>query len=299
MHVHLHLQGAGLRLGDVEGRRRHSAAGQLDVPPQRTTRALTDARDDHPDLDVRRGRFPQPHGTERRQPLRRAGPPHDGAHAVAMSGRRLRPLAMNGAALGATALLLGACNGLGATGGCPVIGDCGGNPVGVWQVEPALSCSFPVYSRPAQDYATPPYFEPETGATPPATTSGNWCWDLTFDMMGNVATPSIPMANTDVIVGGTITFSADHSYVYSLTATSTTKFNVAKSCFGVNGAGTTCAELAVKLENSAIGANPSYMNLSAGATPAFRCTDGGDECDCEFDYVEAEQFADAVGDMGQ
>ena len=92
-------------------------------------------------------------------------------------------------------LLLAGCKGPGAAGGCPVVGDCGGDPVGVWQVDPASICNFPVIARPAQNYATPPYFEPETGATPPAVTSGSWCWDLTFtkdqDGTVTVATPSL------------------------------------------------------------------------------------------------------------
>jgi hypothetical protein len=202
-----------------------------------------------------------------------------------------------GCALGAAAMLsFAGCKGLGATGGCAVEGDCGGDPTGMWQV--TETCNFPVVSRPAQNYATPPYFEPETGATPPAVTSGSWCWDLTFDKDGTISSPAVPMAAPDVIEGGTITFLPNHTYVYSLTATSTTSFHVAYSCFGVNGAGLTCAQFAVKLKMSAIGANPVYGNTSGGQTPAFRCNEAGDGCDCQFDYVEADQFFDAVGDMG-
>jgi len=203
-------------------------------------------------------------------------------------------------ALGTAALLLAGCKGLGATGGCPVAGACGGDPVGVWQVNPALICNFPVVARPAQNYATPPYFQPETGATPPAVTSGSWCWDLTFtkdrDGTVTVATPSVPMARPDVVVSGMITFSADHSYVYVLTAQSTTNFHVARSCFGVNGAGLSCADLAVKLQQSSIGVNPVYSNPSGGS--AFACDDVGDGCDCSFDYLESDQFGSAVGDKG-
>ena len=102
--------------------------------------------------------------------------------------------------LGTAALWLGGCkqaNGLGATGGCPVLGDCGGNPVGVWQLDPdpALSCNFPVFSRPAQNYGnTTPAFEPETGAPTPAVTSGPWCWDLTFsrDTDGTIREHRVP-----------------------------------------------------------------------------------------------------------
>jgi hypothetical protein len=213
-----------------------------------------------------------------------------------------RALSLARVALGAASLLVAACNGRGATGGCPVTGDCGGDPTGVWQVDPTpgLTCNFPVVSRPAQNYAnTTPAFEPETGAMAPAVTSGSWCWDLTFDKDGNVSTPTVPLQAPDVIVGGTITFNntpADHSYTFSLTAVSTTKFHVAKSCFGVNGAGLTCADFAMKLVNSSAGNNPVYMNASMGAVPAFRCQDGGDGCDCAFDYIETDQ--NAVGDTG-
>lgn len=217
-----------------------------------------------------------------------------------MTSSRVATLSAGRLAMAAVALLLGGCRGQGAAGGCPVTGDCGGDPVGVWQVDPASICNFPVVARPAQNYATPPYFEPETGATPPAVTSGSWCWDLTFtkdqDGTVTVATPSVPMPKPDVIVSGTITFAADHSYVYVLTAQSTTAFHVARSCFGVNGADLTCAELAVKLQQSSIGANPVYSNPSGG--PAFACQDVGDGCDCTFDYLEADQFGSAVGDKG-
>ncbi|HEX4406596.1 MAG TPA: hypothetical protein VH560_17275 [Polyangia bacterium] len=213
-----------------------------------------------------------------------------------------RALSLARGALGLAALLGAGCKNLGATGGCPVTGDCGGDPSGVWQVDPApdLTCNFPVVSRPAQNYAnTAPYFEPETGAMAPAVTSGNWCWDLTFNKDGTVSTPTVPLQNPDVIVGGTITFnntSTDHSYTFSLTAVSTTRFHVAKSCFGVNGANLTCTTFAAALVNSSAGNNPVYMNASMGAVPAFRCQDGGDGCDCQFDYIETDQ--NAVGDTG-
>ena len=208
-----------------------------------------------------------------------------------------------GKALGALALVLFAggcvagCQGRGATGGCSgAASECCGNPVGVWLVTSA--CNFPVYSRPAQNYDTSRgYFQPETGATPPATTSGPWCWDISFDKDGNVATPATPMANPDIVLSGTVTFSDDHTYVYKLTAASTTKFHVAHSCFGVNGANVTCAQLATKLTTSPIGVNPVYMSTVMGQ-PAFACADAGDGCDCTFDYLEADLNNSAVGDEG-
>ena len=187
----------------------------------------------------------------------------------------LRRLRRSGAAVGALALLLAGCKGKGAEGGCSGAGStCGGNPVGTWEL--VDTCSFPVTSRPAQNYdVTRAYFQPETGATPPAQTSGSWCWDLSFDMDGNVKTPATPQATTgDVVVSGTVTFNADHTYVYSLNARSTIMFHVARSCFGVNGAGTTCADLATKLIASGIGVNPTYKNPDG--SPAFRCQDGGE-----------------------
>ena len=227
------------------------------------------------------------------------------------TSRRALSLSLGRVALGLAALLAAGCKNVGATGGCPVLGDCGGNPAGVWQVDPApgLTCNFPVFSRPAQNYAntTKGYFAPETGAAPNAVTSGSWCWDLSFSKTKNmdgtftvaVSTPSLPAAYPDVITGGTVTFNdtpTDHSYTFSLTAVSTTKFHVARSCFGVNGANMTCAQLATALVNSSAGNNPGYMNASMGATPAFRCNDAGDGCDCQFDYIETDQ--NAVGDTG-
>ena len=216
-------------------------------------------------------------------------------------------MSRSGAALGALVLLgvVGGsgCKGKGATGGC---GDedslCGGSPVGTWEVTD--SCSFPVVSRPAQDYdTTRGVFQPETGATPPAQTSGFWCWDLSFDTDGNIKTPSTPIANPDSVQVETanaisrVTFSADGTYLYQLTATSITKFHVARSCFGVNGMNVSCTDFATKLNGSGIANNPSYMNVVMGQ-PSFVCVDEGDGCGCTFDYLETDAFGSAVGDLG-
>jgi uncharacterized membrane protein YgcG len=217
-----------------------------------------------------------------------------------MSSWRNAALSLGYFALGTAALLLAGCKGLGATGGCPVAGDCGGNPVGIWQINPALTCNFPVVSRPAQNYMSPPYFQPETGAATPAVTSGSWCWDLGFtkDKSGvMIASPATPMTAPDVVVSGTVTFNADHSYVYVLTATSIQYFHVAHSCFGVNGADLTCAQFAMKLQTSQIGNNTVYANLDP-TQPAFACQDAGDGCDCSFHYLEADASGSAVGDAG-
>jgi hypothetical protein len=199
------------------------------------------------------------------------------------------------AALGALLLLFAGCQGKGAAGTCPDL-TCEGNPgspIGTWQVVSA--CTYPVVSKPAQNYDTSRgYFQPETGAATPAQTSGPWCWDLTFDTMGNLITPTAPVPNPDYVVSGTVTFDGDdHTYLYSLTAISTTDFHVARSCFGVNGADISCADLAQKLI-TVVGANPVYGNNTG--QPPFRCNDGGDGCDCQFDYIETDQ--NAVGDKG-
>jgi len=216
------------------------------------------------------------------------------------------------AALGALVLLGVAgsgCKNKGATGGC---GDqdslCGGSPVGTWEVTD--TCSFPVVSRPAQNYdTTRGYFEPETGATPPAQTSGFWCWDLSFDTDGKIKTPATPISNPDVVQIETtnaisrVTFTADPNvpgrgtYLYQLTATSTTTFHVARSCFGVNGMNVSCTDFATDLNMSGIANNPSYMNVVMGE-PSFQCKDEGDGCTCTFQYLETDSHGSAVGDLG-
>jgi hypothetical protein len=105
------------------------------------------------------------------------------------------------------------------------------------------------------------------------------------------------MPKPDVVVGGTITFSEDNTYVYELTAKSTTAFHVARSCLGVNGATLTCPQLAMKIHDSTIGVNPVYTNETPDTTPPFVCVEQGDGCDCTFDYIETT--ANAVGDKGR
>ena len=226
------------------------------------------------------------------------------------SSRRRRGRA--GAALGALVLLGVAgsgCKGRGATGGCGDQGSlCGGSPVGTWEVTD--TCSFPVVSRPAQNYdTTRGQFQPETGATPPAQTSGFWCWDLSFDTDGKLKTPATPISNPDAVQIETInatsrvTFTADPNvpgrgtYVYALTATSTTTFHVARSCFGVNGMNVSCTDFATDLNMSGIANNPSYMNVVMGE-PSFQCMDEGDGCTCTFQYLETDSHGSAVGDLG-
>jgi hypothetical protein len=216
-----------------------------------------------------------------------------------MKHRGAAALGVARVALCGAALLAVGCNKpIGAEGGCAVAGDCGGDPTGLWQV--AATCSYPVVSRPAQNYdSTRGYFAPETGAMSPAVTSGSWCWDLTFDGMGNLVTPATPMPNPDIVTSGTVEFAADHTYTYTLTASSVTPFHVARSCFGAGGQGTTCDQLAMKIQSSTIGVNPVYSNAARVAdntTPAFACHDAGDGCDCTFDYIETIQ--NAVGDKG-
>jgi hypothetical protein len=198
-------------------------------------------------------------------------------------------------------LLVGAaafagCKGKGAAGGCELTASCGGDPVGEWKVTEI--CNNPVTARPAQNYAnTAPYYQPETGAPPPAVTSGSWCWDLQFDKDGTLISPAVPMPKPDVVVSGRILFNADQTYIYELTAKSTTAVHLARSCFGVNGASLTCAQLAQKMQDSTIGVNPVYANDSGGTRPAFTCVEQGDGCDCTFDYIETDQ--NAVGDKGR
>jgi hypothetical protein len=201
-----------------------------------------------------------------------------------------------GVLLVAGAASLAGCKGKGAGGGCGMLGDCGGNPLGEWKISGI--CNFPVAARPAQNYAnTTPYYQPETGAPAPAVTSGSWCWDLQFDKDGTLISPAVPMPKPDVVVGGRILFNEDQTYIYELTAKSTTAVHLARSCFGVNGADLTCAELAKKMETSTIGVNPVYTNDSGGTKPAFTCLEKGDGCDCTFDYIETDQ--NAVGDKGR
>jgi hypothetical protein len=220
-----------------------------------------------------------------------------------MNTRSFATASLAGATLLAAAAVLAGCKGKGAAGICPAAGDCGGDPTGKWNV--TMSCSFPVVTRMAQNYANnAPYFEPETGAVPPAVTSGAWCWDLSFGKDGSLTSPKTPVPNPDVVVSGTVEFKPDHSYLYTLTATSTTTgIHIARSCLGVNGANlgpggtpTTCDVLAGKMNDSITPSNTTYMNVLG--TPAFRCHEAGDGCDCDFDYTEQDSTGSAVGDRG-
>jgi hypothetical protein len=219
-----------------------------------------------------------------------------------MNTRRLTNLGLPGAALAAAALVLSGCKAKGATGGCDVVGACGGDPTGAWMVEPALSCTFQAVTRMAQNYAnTAPYYEPESGALAPAVTSGAQCWDLSFDKDGSLATPKTPVPNPDYVISGVVNFFPDHSYTYGLTAVSTTDVHIARSCLGVNGANlgpngtpTTCAILADKMNASIPASTTTYMSLDG--TPSFRCVEGGDGCDCRFNFTETD--TNSVGDKG-
>src|SRR5579871_3651364 len=100
-----------------------------------------------------------------------------------------RPRRPSRLALCLALLAFASCKAKGAAGPCPDLA-CGpdpGSPVGMWKVVDV--CTFPVPTRPTQNYdSTRGYFQPETGATPPAQVSGPWCWDLSFDKDGNLST---------------------------------------------------------------------------------------------------------------
>jgi hypothetical protein len=196
-----------------------------------------------------------------------------------------------GAWLGLTVLVVAGC-GKGAGGGCALGGTCGGNPIGTWQA--TASCAFPVNNKPAQNAAPP-----ETGVPAPAATSGSWCWDLSFDSSGAVNSqngqafntiPTIALLNPnpDTVMSGTVSFNADGTYLYNLSASGTTQFQLARACLGVNAANLTCGELAVKLFAAV---DPTkYSNFQCVDAP-----DGSAACNCSFDYAEPGM----VGDSGR
>jgi hypothetical protein len=200
-----------------------------------------------------------------------------------------------GALFGAAALFVGlfvsGC-GKGAGGGCALGGTCGGDPVGTWKVE--ASCAFPVNNKPAQNTAPP-----ETGVPAPAATSGSWCWDLSFDPSGAVnsqngqAFNTIPTVallnpNPDVVMSGTVAFNADGTYLYDLSASGTTQFQLPRACLGVNAGNLSCGDVGAKLFAAV---DPTkYSNFTCADAP-----DGSPVCNCSFAYAEPGM----VGDMGR
>jgi hypothetical protein len=204
------------------------------------------------------------------------------------------------AAIGLAATSASGCAGKGAGDGCPTLGDCGGDPTGTWVA--MQSCSFPTYNRPTQSTAPAEY-----GVATPAASSGNWCWGLSFNPDGTVAsaTPTLStstigatvlangasVVNVDVVTSGTITFNADHTYLYQLTAISHNVVYIARSCLGVNGANLTCAQLAANMNTFITGGSPQYYN--------FACTPVGQDCNCTFDYTESmDANNSSIGDNG-
>ncbi|MDB4983544.1 MAG: hypothetical protein JWM82_4296 [Myxococcales bacterium] len=222
-----------------------------------------------------------------------------------MSKRRLGWMMIAGAALGAGVMAGGGCHPVGASGGCEQLGDCGGNPTGDWVfTSEADTCAVPQAVRPSQNYANtfPQNYQPETTAPAPAQTSGPWCWDLMFNVDPTTnevlpANPGVPQPlPPDTVVSGTISFNADNTYLYKLTATSQTPFHIARSCLGVLAKDLTCAEVGKKIEDWGFANNPAYKAL-ADKSPSFQCHDAGDGCDCSFTYTETDQLA--VGDAGR
>ena len=209
------------------------------------------------------------------------------------------------------------CDNKGATGGCPALPMCGGNPpnggspVGVW-TNIVDSCQFqPV--RPAQAIDVTEFTQNSTGPMaamipPPQpnpvvasqTTSGDWCSSLVYapenpDAVLNVAlwhdAPLLTSAN--VALSG-----SDMSYLTSLTfstkslpvARNTTHF--APRCLLANGAPPppSCSMLAA-------GLTTFYKPQSAGVPPAFDpivCTDDPSDGGCNCTYV----YTVLVSDQG-
>jgi hypothetical protein len=213
-----------------------------------------------------------------------------------MKNRPLRAMFVLGTTLGVGVVSMAGCGESGNQRGCPVLGDCAGDPTGVWQLtSSSATCSALVDVRPKQSTAPA-----ETLVPAPATASGTWCSDFVFDDAGALV-PTVPvmpftvatqpLANPDVVTSGTVTFAADQTYVYSFTASSHTTTHFARSCLGVNGANLTCAQFATNVQMViGVSTNPVYSN--------FTCADASDHdgCDCSFDYTEP---APNVGDAGR
>jgi hypothetical protein len=196
-----------------------------------------------------------------------------------------------------TVTSLTGCSGDGAGGTCEELSNCGGDPTGVWQVSEI--CNNPVSARPLQLFAVP-----ESGVAQPATASGGWCWDISFNKDGTLASPAVPQPNPTVVNDGTVEFNVDpmtgeHQYLYKLTAWSRTEMYIARSCLGSAGANMSCSDLASKMQTF-IGADQRYQTRHGGAPgdpTSFVCTPVGADCDCSFDYTEVDQTG--VGDKGR
>jgi hypothetical protein len=188
--------------------------------------------------------------------------------------------------------------GEGATGGCPALDSCGGNPAGTWSVSQV--CQYQA-ARPAQPTSDTIDF---TGTNPPLaptltppqpnpvlatqTAAGDWCSSLVVTPDNRVANAALYHEAPKLIEGQLSFFDADHSYVTKLKlstkdappARNMTHF--APRCLMANAGNPTCEQLAMGLTTfykpAAVFAEPAFQNINC--VPAV---DGG--CDCSYIYV--------------
>ncbi len=187
------------------------------------------------------------------------------------------------------AIAAAGCGGKGVGGHCSDLAACGGNPVGVWQIDSV--CEF---NEPRQPLLTVPvpsaYSSPQTpalaGAAPSPTTSGDWCSGLiylppaaaTSGTVGNVQFFAKPLA----FVKGNVAFLADSSYTINVFGASPEVTHFSRSCLNAYGANPSCLDL-----QTGLNAQPlvNYVELT--------CAAGAENgCDCTY------KLAETSGDIG-
>jgi hypothetical protein len=189
----------------------------------------------------------------------------------------------------AVAGLLAACEGKGVGGSCADQAGCGGNLVGMWQVDGY--CQYLVNGASSDPPTQPDLITPQTPslATPlPTTSTGEWCQGLVVvPAMGG----GVMVANTNFFptpsqfVMGTVEFDMGGVYTFRLTSVATSHVHLTQSCIDAYGASTDCAGLVAALK---AGVNPNYNKDTLTCNVA---TDG-DGCDCDV------QLGDSGFDQG-
>jgi hypothetical protein len=211
---------------------------------------------------------------------------------------------------------LAGCNGLGATGGCATLGNCGGDPTGTWKIENV--CQFaPV--KPAQATDIGDFLSGNASATlaPPQpnasvltqTSSGDWCSQLVYASDGTITNANL-WHEAPSLRSGTVALLAQDPTMPGVPPAYTATYNFATSmgssdpqtpdqprdvthfaanCLVANAARSAADPSKPPTCNELEGSLTKYFN--AQTPPAFNdvncaaTADGG--CDCNYFYTLA------------
>jgi hypothetical protein len=182
---------------------------------------------------------------------------------------KFRAMDLRWFAVGAAVLVVG-CGALRPADSCGASGTaCGGDPTGDWAL--VTACQDPTYKAPLQRTYLGQMTE-TARQPPPDPAAADWCADLVYTPNG-ISMLNLPR-DTPRLVGGHITYAADHTYGAFITSIYDASFDFSANCLTRVGFASSCADFEIALRNFA---------TTLGGVQNVACSgDGANGCRCAY-----------------